>query len=180
MSTSGTGSSGERAASRRAFLTGSAAVAAGLVGTQLPAHAALAAEPDPELPPSATVDWPDGPGKNVRPQKPENDLRDLLAEIDPARIEPPVRKLVSFGTRHTLSVQNDPVRGIGAARDWIAAELGRDAAASGGRMSVQTQSYVQQPGTRVPTPTVISNVIATLRGSRQPERVYVVSGHYYS
>src|SRR4051812_50037646 len=99
MSTSGTGSSGERAASRRAFLTGSAAVAAGLVGSQLPAHAASAVEPDPDLPPSATVDWPDGPGKKIRAQKPDNDLRDLLTEIDPARIEVLVRKLGSFGTR---------------------------------------------------------------------------------
>ena len=39
--------------------------------------------------------------------------------IDPARIEASVRSLVSFGTRHTLSTQDDPVRGIGAARDWI-------------------------------------------------------------
>ncbi|NHC47609.1 M20/M25/M40 family metallo-hydrolase [Motilibacter aurantiacus] len=168
------------AASRRAFLTRSAAVAAGLVGTQLPGQAAHADEPDPELPWSATVDWPDGPGKRIRPQKPDNDLRDLLAEIDPARIEAIVRKLVSFGTRHTLSAQDDPVRGIGAARDWIFAELSSYAAASGGRMTVETQSYLQQPASRIPTPTVISNVIATLRGSRQPERVYVVSGHYDS
>ena len=47
----------------------------------------------------------------------------MLREIDPARIEANVRKLASFGTRHTLSSQDDPVRGIGAARDWIFAEF---------------------------------------------------------
>ena len=91
-----------------------------------------------------------------------------------------VRKLVSFGTRHTLSTQDDPTRGIGAARDWIFAELQRYAAASDGRMTVELQSYIQPPAARIPVPTRITNVIATLRGSVTPERVYVVSGHYDS
>lgn len=113
-------------------------------------------------------------------QRPGRELRALLREIDPARIEATVRELVSFGTRHTLSVQDDPARGIGAARDWLLAELNSRAAASGGRMTVELQSYVQEPAPRIPTPTKITNVVATLRGSVTPERVYVVSGHYDS
>ncbi|GGN75048.1 aminopeptidase [Streptomyces albiflavescens] len=113
-------------------------------------------------------------------QSPTRELRALLQEIDRDRMEATVRKLVSFGTRHTLSTQDDAARGIGAARDWIAAELRSYAAASGGRMTVDLQSYVQQPATRIPTATRITNVIATLRGSVTPERVYVVSGHYDS
>lgn len=113
-------------------------------------------------------------------QHPPPELRSLLREIDPDRIEATVRKLVSFGTRHTLSTQDDPVRGVGAARDWIAAELRACAAVSDGRMSVELQSYVQPPANRIPVPTRITNVIATLRGSVTPERVYVVSGHYDS
>ncbi|MFJ6085805.1 M20/M25/M40 family metallo-hydrolase [Streptomyces sp. NPDC092369] len=113
-------------------------------------------------------------------QPPTRELRSLLREIDPARIEATVRKLVSFGTRHTLSVQDDPARGIGAARDWLLAELRSYAAASGGRMTAELQSYVQQPASRIPTATKITNVLATLRGSVTPERVYVVSGHYDS
>jgi hypothetical protein len=61
-------------------------------------------------------EWPDGPGRRVRPQPPDRELRQILAEIDQDRIEATVRKLVSFGTRHTLSAQDDPRRGIGAAR----------------------------------------------------------------
>ena len=91
-----------------------------------------------------------------------------------------VRKLVSFGTRHTLSTQDDPDRGIGAARDWIFATMQSYAARSGGRMTVEKQSYVQQPASRIPTATTITNVVATLRGSTDPDRVYVVSGHYDS
>jgi hypothetical protein len=50
-------------------------------------------------------------------------MREIIAEIDETRIEASVRKLASFGTRHTLSSQDDPNRGIGAARDWIFQKL---------------------------------------------------------
>ncbi|MEV0638481.1 M20/M25/M40 family metallo-hydrolase [Streptomyces sp. NPDC050619] len=113
-------------------------------------------------------------------QPPTRELRALLREIDADRIEATVRKLVSFGTRHTLSAQDDPKRGIGAARDWLLAELRSYAADSGGRMTAELQSYVQEPASRIPTATRITNVIATLRGSVTPERIYVVSGHYDS
>src|SRR3954468_23260264 len=52
--------------------------------------------------------WPDGPGRLNRPQRPDDALRVMLAEVHPRRIEHTVRKLVSFGTRHTLSTQSDP------------------------------------------------------------------------
>ena len=72
------------------------------------------------------------------------------------------------------------MRGIGAARDWIAGEMRRYAEASGGRMTVTVPSYVQPVASRIPAPTVISNVVATLRGDADPDRVYIVSGHYDS
>src|SRR6267142_1720147 len=93
-----------------------------------------------------------------------------------------VRKLVSFGTRNTLSEQNDPNRGIGAARDWLLAEFQKAAAQSGGRMTVEKQTFEQAKAARVPQPTMLTNIVATLKGS-QPEsmqRLYVVSGHYDS
>jgi len=123
---------------------------------------------------------PPGPGRPIHPQRPSRALRALLDDIDRRRIEATVRRLVAFGTRHTLSSQDDPVRGIGAARDWIFEQLSGYAAASGGRMTVETQSYTQEPGPRIPVPTVISNVVATLRGTTSPERIYVISGHYDS
>jgi Zn-dependent M28 family amino/carboxypeptidase len=164
-------------ASRRAFLSGSAAVAVGAVGSQLLPVAAGAETADGS---SDAAGWPPGPGRLMNRQRPDRELRAILAEVDPERIEAIVRKLVSFGTRHTLSSQTDPKRGIGAARDWIAGEMRRYAAASGGRMTVTVPSYVQPPASRIPIPTVISNVVATLRGATDPNRVYVVSGHYDS
>jgi hypothetical protein len=52
----------------------------------------------------------------------------IVAEINPKNIENTIRKLVSFGTRNTLSQQDDPNRGIGAARDWLYAEFQKAAA----------------------------------------------------
>ncbi|MFI7599775.1 M20/M25/M40 family metallo-hydrolase [Actinoplanes sp. NPDC049681] len=113
-------------------------------------------------------------------QPPDRQLKELLREIDPHRIGATVTRLAAFGTRHTLSSQDDPERGIGAARDWIYEQLRRHAAASGGRMTVELQSFIQPPGPRIPTPTRITNIVATLRGDGEPGRVYVVTGHYDS
>ncbi|MFE1959303.1 M20/M25/M40 family metallo-hydrolase [Streptomyces sp. NPDC059479] len=153
---------------RRAVL--SATVATAVVGVPAVAQATPVAAPA-------------GRGKEDRAatvQAPGRELRELLKEIDRDRIEATVRRLAAFGTRHTLSTQDDPERGIGAARDWIYEELKRYAAASGGRMTVELQSYIQEPASRIPVATRITNVVATLRGSVDPERVYVVSGHYDS
>jgi hypothetical protein len=118
------------------------------------------------------------PGEPIRRQRPDRELRSILREIDHNQIEATIRKLVSFGTRHTLSSQTDPVRGIGAATNWVFDTLSGFAAASGGRMTVERQTFVQ-PATppRIPVPTSITNVVATLRGSTSPARIYVVSGH---
>ncbi|BCJ55788.1 aminopeptidase [Actinoplanes sp. NBRC 14428] len=142
--------------SRRAFLSASAAVAA----TPVLGHAAHAT--------------------GLRKQVPDPELKALLREIDPHRIGSIVTRLAAFGTRHTLSSQDDPERGIGAARDWIHEQFQRYAAQSGGRMTVELQSFIQPPGPRVPVPTRITNIVATLRGDRDPDRVYVVTGHYDS
>lgn len=124
--------------------------------------------------------WPPGPGQALVPQAPDAELTRILSEVDPKRIRVTIEKLVSFGTRHTLSNQTDPVRGIGAARDWIASEMRTFAARSNGRMTVTVPSFIQHPAPRVPSDTVVSNVVATLRGSKEPNRAYVISGHYDS
>ncbi len=161
--------------SRRTFLTASATAATA-------AAAATVAVPLIGAPAAAApgADRIDGPGKPAKPQHPDNELKRLLAEVDKARIEAIVRRLAAFGTRHTLSSQTDPERGIGAARDWIHQEMLGYAAASGGRMTVELQSYLQGRASRIPVPTQITNVIATLHGDTDPNRVYVITGHYDS
>lgn len=110
----------------------------------------------------------------------ENEIRKMLSEISAGRLETDVKKLVSFGTRNTNSTQDDPVRGIGAARDWLYEEFKKISAACGGCLEVEKQTFLQPQAPRVPKPINLTNVVATLRGTADPDRVYVVSGHYDS
>jgi len=101
----------------------------------------------------------------------------MLGEVDPDRIHATILRLTQFGTRHTASSQTDPVRGIGAATAWVAAQMQAIAATSSGRMTVQQQTFVQPVSNNIPVPTTITNVIATLKGTASPERFYVITGH---
>ena len=107
-------------------------------------------------------------------------IEPLLAAIEPAGIQRNIEKLVSFGTRHTLSDTVSETRGIGAARRWIKSELERCAATSGGRMTVAFDGHTSPASRRIPQSVEIVNVVATLKGTAVPERVIVVSGHYDS
>lgn len=118
---------------------------------------------------------------NVRRQP---DITRLVSEINAGNIERTIRKLVSFGTRNTLSAQDNPTRGIGAARDWLYNEFLKIGEAAGGRLTVEKQTFEQAPGkyARIARTTVLTNVVATLRGTQpaSENRMYVVSGHYDS
>jgi len=109
-------------------------------------------------------------------------IASVVREIDAKNIERTIRQLVSFGTRNTLSEQDDPKRGIGAARDWLYTEFLKAAETSGGRMTVEKQSFEQPKANRIPQATIVTNVVATLKGTapESVDRVYVVSGHYDS
>src|ERR1700685_2748178 len=147
---------GRTGATRRSFLSASAvtAVAVPLLSAATPASAAAFPKSEPDV-----------------------GLRHLLGEIDPARIEATITRLVPFGTRHTSSSQTDPVRGIGAATAWVYEQMQAIAATSAGRMTVQQQTFTQPVSSNIPVPTTITNVIATLKGTASPERFYVITGH---
>lgn len=124
---------------------------------------------------STTTNKASAPARNAQISK-------IVSEIAARNVENTIRKLVSFGTRNTLSDQTDPNRGIGAVRDWLYGEFMKAAQQSGGRMTVEKQTFEQPKAARVPAPTMLTNIVATLKGT-QPEsanRVYVVSGHYDS
>ncbi len=114
--------------------------------------------------------------------RPPADVRAMLNRISARNLQADVQTLVGFGTRHTSSSQTDPVRGVGAAGNWLFDQLQADAATSGGAMTVQRQSFVQPVSSHIPVPTVITNVVATLQGTdpTAASRVYVVSAHYDS
>ncbi len=107
----------------------------------------------------------------------DDDLRSLIRQIDPDRIQATILRLTQFGTRHTASSQTDPVRGIGAAVNWVTEQMQAIAATSNGNMTVQQQTFTQPVSNNIPVPTVITNVIATLQGTASPQRYYVMTGH---
>ena len=154
---------GSKSPSRRAFLSASAvtAITAPIV---MRAGSASAATVTPH------------PIRNTGNFDPN--LRALIRQIDPNRIQATIQQLVSFGTRQTQSSQTDPARGIGAAYTWVNQQMQAIAATSNGNMTVQQQTFVQQPVPgRLTAPTSITNTIATLRGTASPQRFYVVTGH---
>ncbi|MBK8099916.1 MAG: M20/M25/M40 family metallo-hydrolase [Planctomycetes bacterium] len=105
----------------------------------------------------------------------------LLARIEPARLESDVRTLASFGTRHVLSATDSATAGTGAARRWLREQFEACVAASGGRLTVRLQEATR-PCARagLPREIPIVNVLATLRGTTDPDRIYVIGGHYDS
>lgn len=123
-------------------------------------------------------------GQTAPRSLPNRDIQNMIKEVSAKRIEADIRKLVSFGTRNTLSEQDNPKRGIGAARDWIFTEFQKMSADCGNCLTVEKQSFLQPanppPRGRIPEPTTLTNVFAVLKGTTDPDRVYVVSGHYDS
>lgn len=102
--------------------------------------------------------------------------RDETPAADPARLKMLVEKLVSFGTRHTLSSATDPKRGIGAARNWGAAEFERIGKACGGCLTVQRISD-RFEGPRAPDGVIVEDVLAVQKGTGDPAHVIIIAGH---
>ena len=116
------------------------------------------------------------------PPRKDPDIEKIVREISAKRIEATIRKLVSFETRNSLSDTTSETKGIGAARRWIKSELERCNGENGGRMTVEFDEHLAPIGPRIPQPTPIVNVVATLPGEQAEsrDRIYVVSGHYDS
>jgi hypothetical protein len=109
-----------------------------------------------------------------------------LKEVSAERIRSNIEKLVSFGTRSTLSAQ-DPAsissgRGIGAAREWVRSEFETYSKDCNGCLEVKTDSFTEGPADRIPQPTQITNVYAVLKGSdpESAKHIVLVTGHYDS
>jgi hypothetical protein len=110
----------------------------------------------------------------------------VLQRISADRIRANIAKLVSFGTRSTISAQ-DPAaiaagRGVGAAREWIKSEFERYAQDCGGCLEVKTDSFTEPAADRIPQPIEITNVYAVLKGTDEEsaKRIVLVTGHYDS
>ena len=109
------------------------------------------------------------------PPSPDAQLRAIIAPVSEAQLKHSIETLVSFGTRHTLSSQTDPKRGIGAALDWARGEFQRDSAGCGNCLTIVDPSEFS-PATRIPTPTRVRDMVAIQRGTERPNDVVIITG----
>lgn len=103
-------------------------------------------------------------------------LHQLAAEVRPERMRADIEALVGFGTRHTMSETTSDTRGIGAARRWAQAQFEQMSRDCGGCLTVVTPSDTVTAA-RVPTPTEVVDIVAIQRGTGDPNRVIIISGH---
>ena len=103
-------------------------------------------------------------------------FNEVSAAVSPSELQATITRLVAFGTRHTLSDAKSDTRGIGAARRWVQSRFGALSKECGGCLEVVTPSQTVT-GARVPQPTEVMDVVAIQRGSTDPNRVIVITGH---
>ena len=111
--------------------------------------------------------------------KKDIEIEAMVKEISVDSLAQNLNKLVSFGTRATLSNQSSSAKGIGAARAWILTRFNDYAKASNGRLSafIDTTTY-NADKRRVNRPIILGNVVATLKGTDpNDKRIFVISGH---
>ncbi|HEY7405638.1 MAG TPA: M28 family peptidase [Candidatus Angelobacter sp.] len=149
----------------------------------LPASWSVAQKPQPKAR-SNFAAQEKAPAKAKRERDPV--IIQIIKDVSPQRIQQTDEKLVSFGTRATLSVNNPDAatsaQGIVAARKWIKSEFEKISSDCNGCLEVKTDTFIEQPKSRIPAPTEIQNVYAILKGTdpAQAKRIYLVTGHYDS
>lgn len=106
-------------------------------------------------------------------------IAQMVSEVSADSLHSYIHQLVGFGTRHTLSVQNDPKRGIGAARNWVLGKFREFARNSSGRMEVYLDTTIlPADGKRVNKPVVLGNCMAVLKGTDPADkRIFLITGH---
>jgi len=107
---------------------------------------------------------------------PDARLRAIIAPVSAIQLRARVSALVGFGTRHTLSSQTMPERGIGAALTWAEAEFRLTSGLCGGCLTIERPSTTVQ-GERIPMPTKLTNIVAIQRGTERPNDVVIITGH---
>jgi Peptidase family M28 len=107
------------------------------------------------------------------------DIESMVMEVSPDSLQNTIKTLVAFGTRNTLSTQNNANRGIGAAKNWVLHKFKEMAKQSAGRLTAFIDTTtLQADGRRVDRPILLGNVVATLKGTNPADkRIFIISGH---
>jgi len=105
-------------------------------------------------------------------------MYDIIRSVSANRLESDINKLISFGTRHTLSDTLSKKKGIGAARRWIKAEFEKISTDCGGCLEVMYVSGMVEKGRngRILRDVNVVSVIAIQKGTAYPDRYVMMSG----
>jgi hypothetical protein len=133
--------------------------------------------PDPHSPPCVSR-CPFSPGLGPAEETAVNpQIAKIANEVSEDRIKAIIEKLVSFGTRNTMSDATDPAHGVGAARQWILEQM----QSYSPKLQVRFDRYrVKKQGQRIFKDVDLYNVIAVLPGKTMPETQVWITGHYDS
>ena len=115
--------------------------------------------------------------QNIIMKDPE--IEKMVGEVNADSLRSYISRMVSFGTRNTLSTQKDSRRGIGAARNWVLTKFSEFSRQAGGRLTAFIDTTTIQPdGRRVDSILLLGNVVATLKGTDpSDDRIFIISGH---
>ena len=105
-----------------------------------------------------------------------------VKDISVENMEKTIIDMVAFHTRHNLSTQTDPAKGIGAAADYLYNRVAAYIPSSSGRLSVDKVFYdAGGEGTRLGRAIKLCNIVATIKGSDpSDDRVIIALAHYDS
>jgi len=107
----------------------------------------------------------------------EENYYNIIDSVSENRIESNIKKLVSFGTRHTLSDTTSVTTGIGAARRWIKKSFENISSDCNNCLEVFYQkNYFIKNKRRLIKDVWINNVVAIQRGVVNPDRYIIMSG----
>ena len=132
----------------------------------------------PQAPPGGTVLKPPATVPAAPASFEDPRVHAIVKAVSAQRMEADIRKLVSFGTRHTMSDTVSATRGIGAARRWVYDEFRRISQQCGGCLEVRYVSEVVKgdTSTRIKQDVNVVNVVAIQRGRTEPGRYVLLSG----
>jgi hypothetical protein len=109
---------------------------------------------------------------------PNPQVEKIVSEVSDKNISEILQKLESFGTRNILSTQDNPARGVGAARKWIYDQF----RSYSPKLEVSFDQYrlkkIEGRASRVPRDVDLYNVVAVLPGTTSKEQRIIISGHY--
>ncbi len=126
--------------------------------------------------------------RTLAPLRVDPAVKTALDGVSAEQVQADIAKLVSFGTRSTLSSMDTELskgQGILAAADWITGEFEAMSKECGGCLEVKRDEFVQPASTdarsRVTRATKLVNVYAILHGTGGEKAPWVlVTGHYDS